>query len=130
LRNKKVDVEVSTRNFSKEKLSRKKPAIAAGKKQQQQQSSGADGQAPKIVWDPGGFQQSWEAHEQELMNFSQQWSMMQEHRFTSAMRQLANTFSVHSMEERGANPLIFKFEIVIKCCKAEEPCRCLCACSR
>jgi hypothetical protein len=27
-----------------------------------------------------------------------------------ATRQLDNTFNAHSMEERGANPLIFKFE--------------------
>jgi hypothetical protein len=27
--------------------------------------------------------------------------------------QPANTFNMHSMEERGANPLIFKFENVI-----------------
>jgi hypothetical protein len=39
--------------------------------------------------------------------------MMQEKRFTSTTRQLANTFNVHSMEERGTNPLIFKFENVI-----------------
>jgi hypothetical protein len=38
---------------------------------------------------------------------------MQEHRFMSATRQLANTFNTHSMEERGANPLIFKFKNVI-----------------
>jgi hypothetical protein len=48
---------------SKKKLSRRKPTIAAGKKQQQQQSRGADGQLQRIIWDPGGFQQSWEAHE-------------------------------------------------------------------
>jgi hypothetical protein len=33
------------------------------------QSRGAEGQLQEKVWDPGGFQQSWEAHEQELMNF-------------------------------------------------------------
>jgi hypothetical protein len=45
-----------------------------------QQSSGADEQLQRTVWDPGGFQQRWGAHEKELMNFSQQRSMMQEHR--------------------------------------------------
>jgi hypothetical protein len=94
-------------SVSKEKLSRRKPAIAAGKKQQQQQqSSGADGQLQRIVWDPGGFQQSWEAHEQELMNFSQQWSMMQEHRSNPAMHQLDNTFNMHS-RRREAPTLSF-----------------------
>jgi hypothetical protein len=38
---------------------------------------------------------------------------VQEHRFTSTTHQLANTFSTHSMEERGVSPLIFKFENVI-----------------
>jgi hypothetical protein len=36
---------------------------------QQQEKRGAEGQLQEKVWDPGGFQQSWEAHEQELMNF-------------------------------------------------------------
>jgi hypothetical protein len=48
---------------SKQKLSRRKPAIAVGKKKQQQQGSGTYGQLQMIVWDPGGYQQSWEAHE-------------------------------------------------------------------
>ena len=38
---------------------------------------------------------------------------MEEHHSMSTKRHLANTFNVHSMEERGANPLIFKFENVI-----------------
>jgi hypothetical protein len=58
-----------TNTASEEKLSRRNPAIAAGKKQQQQ-SSGADGQLQRTFWDPGGFQQSQEAHEQELIDFS------------------------------------------------------------
>jgi hypothetical protein len=50
-------------------MNRREPAIVAGK-MQQQRSGGADGQLQRTVWDPGGFQQqSWEAHEQELMNF-------------------------------------------------------------
>jgi hypothetical protein len=62
---------------SKEKLSRRDPTIAARKKQQQQQNNKGEGRQLQVrVWDPGGFQQSWRAHEQELMNFSQQWSMM------------------------------------------------------
>jgi hypothetical protein len=77
--------------INKEKLNRGNPSIAAGNMQQQQQSNGADGQLQKRVWDPGGFQQSRGAHEQELMNFSQQWSMMQEHHSNSAMFQLDNT---------------------------------------
>jgi hypothetical protein len=67
---------------NKEKLNRGGPTKVAGKKkQQQQQSRGADKQLQGKVWDPGGFQHNWRAHEQELMNFSQQWSMMQEHRY-------------------------------------------------
>jgi hypothetical protein len=85
----------AARNYSEEKLSRRKPTIAAGKKQQQQ-SSGADGQLQRTVWDLGGFQQSREAHEQELMNFLQQWSMMQEHRSNPSSCQLDNTSSMHS----------------------------------
>jgi hypothetical protein len=52
-------------SISKGEAEQKEAYIAAGKKQQQQQqqSSGADGQLQRIVWDPGGFQQSWEAHE-------------------------------------------------------------------
>jgi hypothetical protein len=65
---------------SEEKLSRGRPTRVAEQQQQQQRSSGDDGQIQKTVWDPGGFQHGWGAHEQELMNFSQQWSMMQEHR--------------------------------------------------
>jgi hypothetical protein len=57
-------------SVSREKLSRRKPAIAAGKKQQTTTRQWSRWTAPKRVWDPGGFQQSWEAHEQELMNFS------------------------------------------------------------
>jgi hypothetical protein len=61
----------------------------------------------ELVWDPGGFQQSWEAHEQELMNFSQQWSMMQEHRSNPAMHQLDNT-SKHIQWRREAQPSHFQ----------------------
>jgi hypothetical protein len=42
---------------SKEKLSRRDPAIAVGKQQQQQQQSrGVGKQLQEKVWDPGGFQ--------------------------------------------------------------------------
>jgi hypothetical protein len=51
-------------SVSKEKLSRRDPSIAAGKQQQQQQQSrGAGRQLQVRVRDPGGFQQSWGAHE-------------------------------------------------------------------
>jgi hypothetical protein len=53
------------------------------KKQQQQHNIGAGGQFQGEDWDPRGFQWSWGSHEQEIMNFSQQWSMMQENPFTS-----------------------------------------------
>jgi hypothetical protein len=53
---------------SKEKLNRGVSARVAGM-QQKQQRRGAGGQLQEKVWDPGGFQQSWEAHEKELMNF-------------------------------------------------------------
>jgi hypothetical protein len=66
---------------SRKELSRKGCARAAGRKEQQQQKEGAHGQLQRTIWDPGGFQQPcWEAPEQELMNFSPLWSMMQEHR--------------------------------------------------
>jgi hypothetical protein len=76
----------STEEVSKENIDRGEPSIAAGKwKQQQQRSHGADGQLQRTVWDPGGFQQQcWEDHEQELMNFPQRRSMMQEHRYKLA----------------------------------------------
>jgi hypothetical protein len=56
---------------NKDNLYRGKFARASRKMQKQQQklSRGEEGQLHKKVWDPGGFQQSWEAHEQELMNF-------------------------------------------------------------
>jgi hypothetical protein len=71
----------SVEAVNKVKLTRGEPAIVVGKqKQQQQRSDGADEQIQRSVWDLGGFRQPcWEAHEQELMNFSQQRSMMQEH---------------------------------------------------
>jgi hypothetical protein len=85
-----ADVEVS-RSSQQREMNRGEPAIAGKKKkkmqkQQQQQHSwrGARGQLQGKVWDPGGFQH-WRrgAHEQELMIFFQQGSMMQEHRSTS-----------------------------------------------
>jgi hypothetical protein len=120
----------SAEAVSKGKLSRGEPAIAAGQQmqQQQQQSSGADGQLQRTVWDPGGFQQRcWEAHEQELMNFSQQRSMMQEHRSKPATRQPASTSKRAFNGERGATFSFSNFENVIKCCKAgraKNPCIC------
>jgi hypothetical protein len=55
---------------SKEKLDRKEPARETGEMQEQQRNErGAERQLQEKVWDPGGFQQSWEAHEQELMIF-------------------------------------------------------------
>jgi hypothetical protein len=53
----------SHETISKGKLNRREPARATRQQQQKQQGSGADGQLQKIVWDLGGFQQSWEAHE-------------------------------------------------------------------
>jgi hypothetical protein len=50
----------STETASKEKLSRREEQqqqATKQQKQQQQQRSGADEQLPRIVWDPGGFQQ-------------------------------------------------------------------------
>jgi hypothetical protein len=38
--------------------------------QQQWRSRGAERQLQEKVWDPGGFQPRWKAHEQELMIFS------------------------------------------------------------
>jgi hypothetical protein len=38
-------------------------------KKQQKRSRGAGGQLQEKFWDPGAFQQSWEVHELELMNF-------------------------------------------------------------
>jgi hypothetical protein len=61
---------------NKGRLRKRNPGREARKQQQQPQGSGVDGQLQRIVWDLGGFQQRWEAHDQELMNFSQQWSMM------------------------------------------------------
>jgi len=68
----------SVEAVSKEELTRREPAIAAGKnkknmqKQQQQQHSWrrARGQLQKRIWDPGGFQ-NWRRgyHEKELMFF-------------------------------------------------------------
>jgi hypothetical protein len=98
---------------SKEKLSRRDPAIAAGKQQQQQQQSrGAGRQLQVRVWDPGGFQQSWRAHEQELMNFSQQWSMMQEHLSDSTDALTNQHVSTHLEIGRGTDPLVFKIQII------------------
>jgi hypothetical protein len=54
---------------SKEKLDRKEPARAEKMQEQQQRSRGAERQLQEKVWDPGGFQPSWKAHEQELMIF-------------------------------------------------------------
>jgi hypothetical protein len=53
----------------KEKLNRENLTREAWKKQQQQQRRGVGGNLQEKFWDPRGFQQSWEAHEQDLMNF-------------------------------------------------------------
>jgi hypothetical protein len=90
---------------SKGKL--KEEACKSSRAEQQQQSSGAGGQLQRRVWDPGGFQQSWEAHEKELMNFSQQWSMMQEHHSTSATAPAIQHIKVHS--RRGEAPTLSFF---------------------
>jgi hypothetical protein len=37
---------------------------------QQQKNRAAGGQLQEKVWDPGGFQQSWQAHEKDIMNFN------------------------------------------------------------
>jgi hypothetical protein len=115
--------------INKEKLSRRDPAIAAGKQQQQQQQSrGVGKQLQEKVWDPGGFQRSWRAHEQELMNFSQQWSMMQEHISTSIDASTKQHVSTHLEIRRGVDPLIFKIRIIKFCkfmCKSDttpKPC--------
>jgi hypothetical protein len=101
---------------SNEKLRRREPARAAGQQQQQQRSDGADGQLQRTVWDPGGFQQRcWEAHEQELMKFSQQRSMMQEHHSKPSMHQPASTPKRAFNGRREAQPSRFsKFENCIK----------------
>jgi hypothetical protein len=51
----------------KGKLDRKEPTRAAG--EMRQQRSGEERQLQEKVWDPRVFQQSWEDHEQKLMNF-------------------------------------------------------------
>jgi hypothetical protein len=55
---------------SKEKLNKGEPAIILGKKkkkekekQQQQQNRGAGRHLQEKIWDPGGFQYNWRAHE-------------------------------------------------------------------
>jgi hypothetical protein len=56
----------------KEKLSRRKPTIAAGKKQQQATKQWSRWTTPKNSLGSRWIStESWEAHEQELMNFSQ-----------------------------------------------------------
>jgi hypothetical protein len=53
------------------KLDEGKPTRVARKMQEQkQQSRGAERQLQEKVWDPGGFQPCWKAHEKELMIFS------------------------------------------------------------
>jgi len=91
--------------INKGNLNRGDPATTIGKKkknhhQQQwkQQSMGAGGQIQGEVWDPGGFQQGWRAHEKEIMNFSQQWSMMHEHPSTLADALASQHINVHSRE--------------------------------
>jgi hypothetical protein len=76
----------STEDASEAKHIRREAAAAAKQwKQQQQQRDGAERELQRVIWDPGGFQQPrWRAHQQELMNFSQQRSMMQEHRFKAS----------------------------------------------
>jgi hypothetical protein len=60
----------SAETSSKERLGRRAEA-ATQQKQQQQQEDGADEHLQMMIWDSGGFQHlRWEAHEQELMNFS------------------------------------------------------------
>jgi hypothetical protein len=54
---KRIMLRSVTKYSRKEKLSRRKPAIATGKQQQHQQGDGADGQLQRTIWDPGGFKQ-------------------------------------------------------------------------
>jgi hypothetical protein len=52
----------SAKTASKEQLGRRKEAIAAAaaqRKKQQQQQDGADGKLQRLIWDPGGFPNSY-----------------------------------------------------------------------
>jgi hypothetical protein len=121
---KKLMLRSAEETVSKEKLNRRDPAIAAGKQQQQQQQSiGASRQFQRKIWDPGGFQHSWSAHEQELMNFSQQWSMMQENLSTSTDASTKQHVNTHLEIRRGTDPLISKIRIIKFCefmCKVDK----------
>jgi hypothetical protein len=53
------------------KLDEKKISQDVGKMQEQKKRSrGAERQLQEKVWDPGGFQPRWRAHEQQLIIFS------------------------------------------------------------
>jgi hypothetical protein len=65
-----VDVEVNRRSCQQGEAGQRRTCMSSREDETtKQQSRGAGGQLQEKVWDPGGFQQSWEAHEQELMNF-------------------------------------------------------------
>jgi hypothetical protein len=95
----------ATETASEEKLSRRKPAIAAGRRSSNNNKAVEQMDNSKEQFGiQVDFNRAWEAHEQELMNFSQQWSMMQEHRSNPATCQLDNTSSVHS--RKGEAPTL------------------------
>jgi hypothetical protein len=107
----------SAEAVSKEKLSRREPARAAGKKQQQQQQHswrGADGQLQGKVWDPGGFQH-WRrgAHDQEIMIFPAEEYDAGASLHVSSVP--ASQHIQHTLMEkgRGTTLSILKFEISI-----------------
>jgi hypothetical protein len=91
-------------------LDEKEPTRATRMMQEQKQRSrGAERQLQEKVWDPGGFQPRWRAHEQELMIFS----IVEYDAGASlhlSMRQLINTRGAHSRKERH-HPLIFSSRI-------------------
>jgi hypothetical protein len=91
------------------------------KQQQQQRSSGEDGQLQRIVWDPRGFQQSLEAHEQELMIFADEKydaGASLQASYTPTSQHIKCAFN----GRREAQPSHFSnFENVLNVCKAKEP---------
>jgi hypothetical protein len=94
---------------SMRKLGNRKPARAARMMQEQKQRSrGAERQLQEKVWDPGGFQPRWKAHEQELMIF-----IAMEYDAGASLhlstRQSYFTHGAHLRKERH-HPLIFPRE--------------------
>jgi hypothetical protein len=63
---KSAEEAVSKDNLDRGELAQSKRKM---QKKRQYKSRGARGHLLEKVWDLGGFQESWEAHQQELMNF-------------------------------------------------------------